>query len=1124
MAHMTRGLVEGQKTCPQKILTMLTLSLIYSQFCASTDDGSKVIFQNTQRLSATDNLFHTDVLIQDAVELRAMLDSGSMACSLSSCMLPLLEQANVISSDLISPTSVTLIGCGGSKTRPVGVCELQMTIFDCHISVPTLIVDGQCDDLILGSNVIKHLIRVLKYSGNFWEQVSLSDKTSVEGECLLQLLAAVETWKDGECPEKVGAVKLKHAVTLEPMTEHLVWGRLPSHACLSAGSAVVVEPSESRTVPRTIVVGRVVTPLWGDGWVPVRVINPATKPVTLKRNCIIADVSPCVALEDFDTDYLYDNDQPNDVKCTVTRTVDQTDTGSEKSLTVDSEYAAHRPYSLTLHDFGLGDIDIDSSSLSPFWRTKLVDLLAKYESIFSRNSLDCGKAKYFVHHIRLSDNKPFRLPYRRLSPSHYEKLKVALNEMEERDIIRKSTSEYASPLVLVWKKNGDLRLCTDFRWLNARTIRDTHPLPHQADALAALGGNAFFSTMDLTSGYYNVEVHEEDRKFTAFTSPFGLYEYNRLPQGLCNSPATFMRMMMTIFGDQNFLSLLCYLDDILVFAPTEQLALQRLEMVFERLQTHNLKLAPKKCHFMRPSVKFLGHIVQRNGISTDPDKVTAIVGLGEKDLMEEGTDIPSPSKIRSFLGMVGFYQQFFEGYSRISKPLFALTSGVKRPQNTKDKKRPPVSRKLSSADWTLECSEAFRKLKQALLENATLAHPDFSKPISVPTSQLRLSLSSSGTIFFCVYGFPERVHSDQGANFESNLIAEMLKVAGVEKSHTTPYHPMGNGVVERFNRTLGNMIRALPPKAKQRWPQLLKSLTFSYNATVHETTGFAPFQLMFGRTPRLPVDMVFQSVLLDDQVVDYDDYVQCLRRDLVNAIRIAQTSATKQQERQTDLYNRKLRGAPVDVGDRVLLANKGERGRRKLDDRWENHLYTVVEKQESTHTFRLRNCATDQEKVVHRNLIMPVNFLPVPTEPEDPGSFVSDLTDVDGSALDVDIDGPSMPPDSVQDRTVTWVSQLPVSTGDQMTAVADVAAMDDSVEPADEHDQSGLCDLTEPHSAITTPPDNVLPSYAGSVVTAGAVRNLLSDRALDVRTRCGRAVRPVVKLIQNMHQKVLAGR
>lgn len=219
----------------------------------------------------------------------------------------------------------------------------------------------------------------------------------------------------------------------------------------------------------------------------------------------------------------------------------------------------------------------------------------------------------------------------------------------------------------------------------------------------------------------------------------------------------------------------------------------------------------------------------------------------------------------------------------------------------------------------------------------------------------------------------------------------MPHVAGVEKSHTTPYHPMGNGEVERFSRTLGNMIRALPPKAKSRWPQLLKSLTFSCNATVHETTGFASFQLMFGRTPRLPVDLMFQSVLLDDQIVDYDAYVQCLRRDLAGAIKIAQVSTTKQQERQTNFYNRKLKGAPVDVGDRVLLANKGERGRRKLVDRWESHLYTVVEKHENTDTFRLRNCDTDQEKVVHRNLIMPVEFLPMPAGIEDcdPSASVS---------------------------------------------------------------------------------------------------------------------------------------
>ncbi|KAJ8405696.1 hypothetical protein AAFF_G00316760 [Aldrovandia affinis] len=342
--------------------------------------------------------------------------------------------------------------------------------------------------------------------------------------------------------------------------------------------------------------------------------------------------------------------------------------------------------------------------------------------------MDCGKAKGFVHRIHLSDTKPFRLPNRRLSPSHYEKLREALDEMEEHEIIRKSTNEYTSPLVMVWKKNGNLRLCTDFCWLNTCTVKDAHPLPHQADALAALGGNAFFSTMDLTAGYYNVEVHEQDKKFTAFTSPFGLYEYNRLPQGLCNSPATFMRMMISIFGDQNFLSLLCYLDDVLIFAPDEQLALQWLEMVFERLKAHNLKLSQKKCHFMMPSVRFLGHIVSKDGVSTDPEKVRAMVGVTEQDLMEDGTGIPSPSKIKSFLGMVVFYQQYIEGCSRLGKPLFDLTSGMKKPRHSKGRRKPKADRQLTSADWTPEYREAFNVLKQALLEKVTLAHPDFSKP------------------------------------------------------------------------------------------------------------------------------------------------------------------------------------------------------------------------------------------------------------------------------------------------------------------------------------------------------------------------------------------------------------
>lgn len=204
----------------------------------------------------------------------------------------------------------------------------------------------------------------------------------------------------------------------------------------------------------------------------------------------------------------------------------------------------------------------------------------------------------------------------------------------------------------MWKKDGTLRICTDFRCLNAKTVKDAHPLPHQADALAALGGNVFFSTMDLTSGFYNVPLHEDHKKYTAFSSLFGLHEYNRMPQGLSNSPATFMRMMLSIFGDENFTSLLCYLDVLMVFASTEKQALKHLEMVFSRLRKHKLKLAAKKCHLLRRSVKFLGHVICEDGVMKDPDKMRAIMEVGEADLMESDGVTPSWRKIKSFLGLV----------------------------------------------------------------------------------------------------------------------------------------------------------------------------------------------------------------------------------------------------------------------------------------------------------------------------------------------------------------------------------------------------------------------------------------------------------------------------------------
>lgn len=298
-----------------------------------------------------------------------------------------------------------------------------------------------------------------------------------------------------------------------------------------AGSEVIVEPTNAKSRPRTVIVGRTVALLRGDGWLPLKVINPSHKSVTLKRNTKIGDVSLCESVEKFGAQSVQQHVQIKNARMPESSLVSDTSTLPDCPH---FQSCSHGPGSLQskLCGLGLSDIDVESCEVSPEFKAKLAELIVKYESIFSRDKLDCGKATGYLHRIRVLDEKPFRLPCRRIPPTQYEKLRQVLDEMEEREIIRKSSSEFASPLVLVSKKTGDLRICNDFRWLNARTIKDAHPLPHPADALAALGGNAFFSTMDLTSGYYNVEVHEEDRKYTAFSSPFGLYEYNRMPQGL----------------------------------------------------------------------------------------------------------------------------------------------------------------------------------------------------------------------------------------------------------------------------------------------------------------------------------------------------------------------------------------------------------------------------------------------------------------------------------------------------------------------------------------------------------------------------------------------------------------
>ncbi len=183
----------------------------------------------------------------------------------------------------------------------------------------------------------------------------------------------------------------------------------------------------------------------------------------------------------------------------------------------------------------------------------------------------------------MTDHTPVRQPYRRLPLSLYETVKAHIKQLLDSKIIRESSSPYSSPIVVVMKKDGTLRLCVDYRRLNAKMRRDAYPLPRIEESLDALRGAKYFSTLDLASGYNQVAVAEKDRAKTAFCTPFGLFKWNRMPFGLCNAPCTFQRLVERLFGDQRNQSVLLYLDDVIVFSSTVQQHLQRLEEVFSWL-------------------------------------------------------------------------------------------------------------------------------------------------------------------------------------------------------------------------------------------------------------------------------------------------------------------------------------------------------------------------------------------------------------------------------------------------------------------------------------------------------------------------------------------------------------
>ena len=245
--------------------------------------------------------------------------------------------------------------------------------------------------------------------------------------------------------------------------------------------------------------------------------------------------------------------------------------------------------------------------------------------------------------------------------------------------------------------------------------------------------------------------------------------------------------------------------------------------------------------------------------------------------------------------------------------------------------------------------------------------------------------------FIVQYGYPERIHHDQGGEFNSKLFHELHRLTGIRSSQTTPYHPEGDGQTERLNRTVKNMLKSLEKAEKRDWKSHLSKLAFAYNSTKNKSTGYSPHFLMFGRESRLPIDTVFQEVREEERLKDmsHEQFVQQWQKSMQEAVGIARENIGKSSEYNRKYYNNKVKAVEIIVGDKVLVKNVRARGGTgKLRSYWEEALFKVVEKRDGVPVYKIKNMKKASDvRVVHRNLLMKCDQLPedifeVPTQPK----------------------------------------------------------------------------------------------------------------------------------------------
>ena len=692
----TLGCVSRRRTVLYTIPVGIPLLSLYknaSEIDADVVDVAKVteVKGNEIHLS-TDRLLGVTVKVEIQIEglkCEAIIDTGAEVTVVSEKMFHSLPESCSLT---VEPAERTLVVAGeGNLMKSTGVVHLNISLGAQAFKWPAYIAPI-ADDFLLGCDMFDakdmtfntHLGLQIEEE---WIPCDVTRMSEVISRCRVVLKTEVSLPQQSECispgraihPEKVTS----QFAAIEPMFED----------------------------KRDLIVARALVDTNAED-IPVRLINLSKENITLRKGYLVGELVPV------------------DQIVTLADTKDDIGPGEQGSSVVEAPISQEDKHDQDLKtnvyqiktDERLANGQLDGSSkfsgvagtcevpdhLAELYQKSceslkniehkhmLAQVLTQHSDAFAMNKMDLGTCSLIQHKINTGSAAPIRQPLRRTPKGFEGEEEKYLQQQLATGVFVPSSSAWASPVCLVRKRDNTVRWCVDYRRLNDVTVMDAYPLPRIDTCLDCLSTAKYFSTMDLQQGYWQLTVAERDRPKTAFITKYGLYEYTKLPMGLCSAPSTFQRCMELIFRGLQWKHLLIYLDDLIIYSSNIETHFQHLSEVFGLLKDAGLKLKPAKCHLLQSEVLFLGHIVSSDGLRPNPALIESV---------KKWEPPKTVKQVQQFMGLCSYYRRFLLRFSETAAPLTELT-----------KKGVPFV-------WSAQCQQAFVTLKESLCQAPVLAYP-----------------------------------------------------------------------------------------------------------------------------------------------------------------------------------------------------------------------------------------------------------------------------------------------------------------------------------------------------------------------------------------------------------------